>query len=180
VQVDIMDGKFAKNVSVSLKELRKIKIKYNLEIHLMVLNPERYFQDCKALGAKRVIWHMEAAKNPFKVLKEMEKYNFQKGIALNPETSVDKIKQFLSQVNTVLLLGVTPGFQGQTFQPAVLEKIKKLRQFSKKIKIGVDGGVNISNIGKIVKTGADILVVGSYLFEAKDIRKNFQLLKKKI
>lgn len=177
LQIDVMDGKFVPNKSLSLLTLRKVKIPLTAEVHLMVENPEKYFEDCEKLGAKRVIWHLEGTKNPGKVLGEMAKYSFQKGIALNPATPVEKLKPYLLRVNVVLLLGVTPGFQSQKFQPRILKKIGQLKKISKKIKIGVDGGVNVSNIRKIAKAGADYFVVGSYLVKAKNIKKNFQLLK---
>lgn len=180
LQIDIMDGEFVKNFSVKLEDLKKIKLPKNLEIHLMVRQPEKYFTDCQKLKAKRVIWHIESTRNPDKVLREMEKYNFQKGIALNPKTPVEKIRRYLRNLDLVLLLGVTPGFQGQKFQFVVLKKIKELRKISKKIKIGVDGGVNITNIREIARAGADFLVVGNYLFGAKNLKKNFRLLKREL
>ena len=187
LQVDIMDGKFVNNTSIKLTDLEKIKIPFNLEIHLMVFNPEKYFQNCQKLKAKRVIFHFEAVKNPSKILKEMEKYSFEKGIAINPDTEVEKIKPYLKNFDLVLLLGVKPGFQGQKFNPIVLKKIKQLKpphqKFgvgAKKIKIGVDGGVKLSNIGKIAQAGADNLVVGSYLLQSKNINLTFKRLKNKI
>ncbi|MGB9598736.1 MAG: ribulose-phosphate 3-epimerase, partial [Minisyncoccales bacterium] len=141
VQIDIMDGKFVKNVSISLADLKKIKIPLNLEVHLMVLNPEKYFRDCQNLKAKRVIFHYEATKNPKRVFEIMKKYDFSPGLAINPSTSVEKIKKFLEKLDLVLLLAVNPGFQGQKFNPIVLTKIKELKKLSKKIKIGVDGGI---------------------------------------
>lgn len=180
VQVDIMDGKFVPNKSVSLRELEKIKMPRHLEIHLMVLKPEKYFVDCQKLKAERVIWHFEAAKNLSQVLEAAARYSFQKGIALNPKTEIEKIKPYLKWLNLVLILGVNPGFPGQRFQPQVLKKIRELRKFAKRVKIGVDGGVNSGNAKKIAKAGADNLVVGSYLVKAKDIKKNFEILKKKL
>lgn len=176
LQIDIMDGKFVKNISVSLADLKKIKIPFNLEIHLMVLNPEKYFKECQALKAKRVIFHLEAAKDPLSVLKEMKKYSFERGMALNPETPIEKIKPYLKYLDLVLLLGVTPGFQGQKFNPIVFKKIKQLSKIGKKIKIGVDGGIKFSNIKKIAMTRVDNLVVGSYLFQSKNISRAFKEL----
>lgn len=177
LQIDVMDGKFVRNKSVSLRDLSKIKIPLKIEVHLMVENPENYFADCQKLGVKRVIWHVEGTVYPKKVLRQAAKYKFQKGMALNPQTPVNKIKPYFKQIDTVLLLGVTPGWQSQKFQPRILKKIIQLRKISKKIKIGVDGGVNASNIKKIVKAGADNLVVGSYLVKAKNTREKFRLLK---
>lgn len=178
LQVDVMDGKFVRNKSVSLRNLRKIKIPLKTEVHLMVQNPEKYFADCQKIKTKRVIWHIEGSKNPAKTFREMEKYKFEKGLALNPSTPVNKIKPYLKLLDAVLLLGVTPGWQGQKFQPKILKKIAEIKKTSKKVGIGVDGGVNSSNIQEIAKAGADNLVVGSYLVGAENARKNFQLLQK--
>ncbi len=180
VHIDIMDGKFVKNVSVSLHDLKKIKIPFHLELHLMVLEPQTYFLDCQKLKSKRVIWHLEAAENPLQILKEMKKYNFQKGMALNPGTSIENIKPCLAHLGLVLLLAGNPGFQGQKFNPIVLKKVKDLRKISRQIKIGVDIGVNLSNIQKIARTGTDNLVVGSSLFQSKNIRKTLELLKAEV
>lgn len=180
VQIDIMDGKFVENTSVSLRDLEKIKIPFNLELHLMVFNPEKYFKNCQKLKAKRVIWHWESAKNQGRVFRAAAKYNFQKAVALNPKTGVEKIKPYLNRLDLVLLLGVTPGFQGQSFQSLVFKKIKKLREFSKRIKIGVDGGVNLFNVKKIADAKVSNIVVGSYLFTAKNLQKNFEILRKRI
>lgn len=176
LHIDVMDGKFVRNKSLSLLLLRKIRIPFKIEVHLMVENPEKYFAECERLGAKRVVWHLESAKNPQKTLNEAAKYKFQKGMALNPQTSVNKIKFYLKQIDMVLLLGVSPGWQNQKFKPLILKKIIHLRKILKKIKIGVDGGVAASNVKKIAEARADNLVVGSYLVGAKNIRENFHLL----
>lgn len=174
VQIDIMDGKFTDNVSIQIEDLGRIHPKFNLEIHLMVQNPEKYFQKCQKAKAKRVIFHLEAVQNLERILKEARKFDFQIGIALNPETAIKKIKNYLNQIDLALLLTVHPGAQGQKFIPQVLDKIKELREISSKIKIGVDGGLNLFNIKKAAETGADYLVVGSGLWETKNIKKSLQ------
>lgn len=179
VHIDIVDGKFAKNVSIGLDDLKKIKFPKNLEIHLMVLNPEKYFQKCKEIGAKRVFFHVEAVDNPLGILKKMKNLSLKKGLALNPKTKIEKIKPYLKFIDALLILGVKPGFQGQKFNQKVLPKIKKLKKISK-IKVGLDGGVNDKNIKKILKTEADFLVVGSFLFKRKSLKTAVNILLKKI
>ena len=166
-QIDLMDGKFVNNASVSLKDLSRIKTKIKLEAHLMVLRPEKLFPDCQKAKIKRVIFHFEAVKNLNEILRTTKKYNFQIGIALNPETAVSKIKPYLDKVNYILLLSVHPGFSSQKFIPLVLKKIKDLKKIAPQIKIGVDGGINAENVKQIAATGADYLMAASAVFSAR-------------
>ncbi|MBI2459734.1 MAG: ribulose-phosphate 3-epimerase [Parcubacteria group bacterium] len=177
VQVDIMDGQFVKNNSIALADLKKIKIPVNLEIHLMVKKPAKYLKTCQELNIKRLFFHLEAVKNPLKILKKLKQYAFAKGLALNPETPVKKVKPYMKYLDSVLLLGVRPGFQGQAFNKIVLKKIKDLKKTSKKINIAVDGGIKLSNAKQIIKAGADSLVIGSYLFQSGDLAATFKNLK---
>ena len=168
VQIDIMDGKFVSNTSVNLFELGEASQFFNLEIHLMVVNPEKYFEDCAAMGAKRVIFHLEGTKDPNRVVREMMKHPFQRGIAINPSTLARELKPYLSTVDSALVLSVTPGFQGQEFLPLALEKINEIKLFSRDIQVGVDGGINESNIREAFQAGADYVAVGSGIWQAED------------
>ena len=187
-QIDLMDGKFVNNTSISLKDLSRIKTKLNLEAHLMVLRPEKLFSDCQKAKIKRVIFHFEAVNNLDEILRTAEKYNFQIGVALNPETSVSKIKPFLNNnldegalsVCYILLLSVHPGFSSQKFIPPVLKKIKDLKKISPQIKIGVDGGINQENIKKVAAAGADYLMAGSAVFKNGEVRSNIKKLQSAI
>lgn len=182
VQVDIADGKFVNNVSIKLEDIAKSDIvkNFSLEIHLMVLNPERYFKDCRKINTKRVAFHFEAVDNLKDVLSEAEKFSFQKSLALNPKTSITKVKPYLAKLDVVVLMSVAPGFQGQKFMRQILDKIKKLKKMKPEVKIEVDGGINLSNIKKISDSGADYLVVGSSLFKSGNIKETFKKLKEKI
>jgi ribulose-phosphate 3-epimerase len=166
VQIDIMDGKFVPNTSVSLFELGEASQFFNLEIHLMVEHPEKYFEDCKEIGAKRVIIHREALSDPAKVLEEMEKYPFQRAMAINPETSTATLKPYIEKLDAALIMSVHPGFQQQEFIREVLEKIPEVRKLKTDILIGLDGGINESNIQEVFKAGADYVGVGSAVMKA--------------
>jgi len=172
IQIDIADGKFVNNVSIRLEDLSKTKLAagFNLEAHLMVLAPEKYFSACQKANVKRVVFHLEAAKKLNDILDKAKKFDFLIGIALNPQTPIAKIKPYLKQIDLVLLLAVQPGFQGQKFLPSVLAKIKNLRKIAPETKIEIDGGVNPGNIKKIAEAGADYIVVGSYLFRNKKVK----------
>ena len=168
VHIDIMDGKFVPNTSLSLSELGEASEFFNLEIHLMVQDPEKYFKDWQGIGAKRVIFHWEATDNPEKVLQEMGAYPFYKSMALNSETSVSKLAPYIDKINSVLLLSVIPGFQAQEFISSVLEKTPEVRVLSSEVLIGLDGGINKTNIKEIFEAGADYVGVGSAIMKAEN------------
>lgn len=177
VQIDIMDGRFVDNVSCEIKNIPKnITKSFHLEIHLMVLNPWQYFQGCQEIGAEKVFFHEEAVEDLKIALEEAKKFNFKIGIAINPATPVEKIKPYLNEINYALLLGVNPGFQNQKFMPVVLNKIKELKNIATKIIIEVDGGINLETGRQCVESGADALVVGSYIFNSD----NYQATIKKL
>ena len=176
-QIDLMDGKFVNNTSISLKDLSRTKTKLNLEVHLMVLRPEKFFQDCQKIKIKRVIFHLEAVKKINEILRTAEKYNFQIGIALNPETAVNKVKPYLNKISYILLLSVHPGFSSQKFIPSVLNKIKALKKIAPEIKIGVDGGINTENIKQVAAAGADYIMAASAIFKNGQVDSNIKKLK---
>ena len=180
IQIDIIDGNFINNKTIGLKDLKKIKLlkNFKLEAHLMVKNPEKYFEDCQKLGIKRVIFHIEAVKNLKEILETANKFKFEIGVALNPKTNIEKIKPYLNRLNLILLMGVNPGFQGQKFIPSVLNKIKTIKKVAPKIKIEVDGGINENNIKKVAYAGADYLIIGSSLWKSENIKKQLSKLKK--
>lgn len=168
VHIDIMDGKFVPNTSVSLFELGEASQFFHIEIHLMVENPEKYLEDCKAVGAKRVIFHIEAIGNPAMVLQKMGGYEFQRAIAINPLTPVSKIAPYLEKLDAVLVMSVNPGFQGQEFISDVLKKIPEVRQLKQDILIGLDGGVNAENIKSALEAGVDYVCAGSVVMKSSD------------
>lgn len=176
VHIDVMDGKFVPNSSVNLFELGEASQFFNLEIHLMVVDPKKYFEDCKGIGAKRVIFHLEGTNDREAVLEKMEKYPFQRGIALNPATAVDDVAPYIGRIHSVLLMSVTPGFQGQEFIPEVLYKIKEVRKLSPDILIGLDGGVKETNVNIVFDGGADYALVGSAITQADDPADAFRRL----
>ena len=168
VQIDIMDGKFVDNTSVNLFELGEACEYFSLEIHLMVENPEKYFEDCKAIGAKRVIFHLEATEDVSKVLESMEKYPFQRAIAINPPTPVSQLAPYVGKLDAVLVMSVNPGFQQQSFIPDVLPKVAEIHKLKEGIIVGLDGGINESNIKQAFEAGADYVGVGSAVMKAED------------
>lgn len=181
VQIDIMDGNFVDNTSCEVKDLPQDLIKsFNLEIHLMVQEPVQYFQECEDAEAKKVFFHAEAVENINNVLRKAAKFSFETGLALNPDTPLNRVKNYLNEINSVLLLGVNPGFQGQQFIPEILEKVKDLKKINPNFKVEVDGGINISNIKEISQANPDYLVIGSGLWSSENIKKRFKELQSQI
>ena len=168
VHIDIMDGTFVPAVSINLVELKEANQLFNLEIHLMVKEPEKYFEDCDAIGAKRVYFHLTGTKDPAAVLLSMKQYQFERGIAINPETTIDQLAPYARNIDSVLLLSIVPGAQGNTFIPEVAKKILEIKTLNEKILIGMDGGIGKANIQDIFTKGADYVVLGSAVWKAKD------------
>ncbi|MCH8986829.1 ribulose-phosphate 3-epimerase [Patescibacteria group bacterium] len=158
VHIDIMDGKFVPNTSVNLFELGEAAQRFNLEIHLMVQEPEKYFEDCAAISAKRVICHWEVKPNL------LGEHPFQKGIALNPET---ELPAFEAEPSSILLMSVHPGFQGQEFVSSVLEKAKQVREKFPEMLVGMDGALGEKNIKQAFDAGINYAVVGSNIVKAE-------------
>lgn len=155
-QIDICDSYFVKN-----KTYYNLSANLNFELHLMVANPEKYIKANNKI--KRIIFHLEAVENPEKIIAQIKQNNFQVGIAINPETEIIKIKKYLNKIDLVLLMSVHPGFSGQKFLTSTINKIKKLRQLDKKIKLEIDGGINYKIAKKLSKLPVDILAIGSNL-----------------
>ena len=169
IQIDIMDGVFVDNMSINISDLKDLDIKANLEVHLMVSDPESYLDDCRAIGVKRVIFHLESVDNCLDMISRVHQKGFEVGIALSPETDLERIKEYLPQINVVLIMGVKPGFGGQTFIHPTLDRIRKLRAMDINKKIEVDGGVTRENIYELKEAGANYFVVGSALYRDGEV-----------
>lgn len=174
IQIDIMDGELVPNVSVGLVEFHKLVTKSQLEIHLMVKNPIAYIDTFASIGAFRAIFHIECDDDVIEVIDKIKQANMEPGIALNPPTPVEKIQPFMNLVDIVLVMGVNPGFQGQSFIPETLSKVQAIKKLKPEIIIEVDGGVNPETGIDLVKAGVDILNVGSYLFKGDSVENNWK------
>jgi ribulose-phosphate 3-epimerase len=173
IQIDIMDGKLVPNVSIGVEEVRQVKSKSKLEMHLMVKNPMAYIKPFASIGAFRAIFHIESDDNALDVIDEIRQSNMEPGIALNPPTPIEKIQPFLNLVDIVLVMGVNPGFQGQKFIPETLSKVQAIKKI-KPVIIEVDGGVNPETGPDLIKAGVDVLNVGSYLFKGDSAENNWE------
>ena len=181
IHIDIMDGKFVDNKTWTISEITKItkNSTFPLDVHLMVNNPSKYIEDYAMLNTNDIIFHYEAVKDVNSMIDEIKNYGLKVGIAINPDTDVEKIFPYLDKIDLVLVMSVYPGKSGQSFIEESLDKIRKLKQEiqEKNLKtlISVDGGIN-DETGKLCKeAGVDILVSASYIH--KDIKNNIDILK---
>jgi ribulose-phosphate 3-epimerase len=185
IHIDVMDGHFVPNLTIGptiIKSLRKYT-KLPFDVHLMISPVHKYIEDYANAGANIITIHPEATDNLKDSINHIKKLNKKAGVSLNPNTKINVIKEFLSEIDLVLVMSVHPGFGGQKFISDSLDKIKEL----KKIKdienfnydIEVDGGINFDNSKLVIKAGANILVSGTTIFKNNnsDIKKNIDALK---
>ncbi|MDO8474317.1 MAG: orotidine 5'-phosphate decarboxylase / HUMPS family protein [bacterium] len=168
MHIDIMDGTLVPGRTMNLFELGEASKFFNLEIHLMVEDPFKYFEDCAGLGAKRVIFHQEAIRAKEPMLSALDSHEFQKGIALNKVTSPELISSYGKKISSILLMGIEPGAQGRPFDSVVLARVKKMKEMYPSVLCGVDGGIGKDNIQSVFGIGADYAVVGSEIMQAED------------
>ena len=176
VQIDLMDGRFVPSRSITREQLIGLPDKLKWEAHLMVKDPEEYIADLKQGGASKVIFHHEATTSPPKVISRARELEIDIGLAINPETPVSAIALYMNQVDSILLLTVTPGFYGSKFIPEVMDKVAGLRAVKSEIEIGVDGGVKENNIREIANAGVDYICVGSAVFLQPDPAESYRHL----
>ncbi|MFQ6008816.1 MAG: ribulose-phosphate 3-epimerase [Candidatus Zixiibacteriota bacterium] len=172
--LDIMDGHFVPNISFGpdiVRTIDKLTDKF-LDVHLMLTEPEKYFDAFCAAGADSITFHIEIHPQPTKFVKQIREGNIKAGISLNPDTPVEKVLPYVELFDFLLVMSVFPGFGGQGFIESVIPKIATVREFidthSLHTQIQVDGGVDDSNSARIVKAGADILVMGTGFFGSAD------------
>ncbi len=182
--IDIMDGQFVKGVSVSLSNLNFLKEEKGktFEIHLMCNNPTSYLETCKEFNVNKVLFHYEAEfqQSITKSIREIKKENFEPVLSINPQTRSGVLLPYLNLLDTVMLMSVVPGKQGQEFIEKTYEKIKRIREVNSKILIQIDGGVKVEEIKKLSSCGANFFCVGSFLNLSENPKENFKILKSKL
>jgi len=181
--LDVMDGRFVPNISFGFPVIEHIRkaTKKTCDVHLMILEPERYAENFKAAGADILTVHFETCPHLHRNIQQIKSLGMQAGVALNPSTPVFMLQDILADVDMVLIMSVNPGFGGQKFIPNTLNKIRELRKMiddnKLNVKIEVDGGVTLENAKAIVDAGADILVAGNTVFKSQDPRQTIAQLK---
>jgi ribulose-phosphate 3-epimerase len=181
--LDVMDGVFVPNISFGfpiIEKIRKATTKV-LDVHLMIVDPERYLERFKKAGADIISIHMEACKDPLQALKTIRSLGAKAGIVINPGTPVNVLSPVIGEADMVLLMSVNPGFGGQSFRQGTLEKIAALKQMilslNPGVMIEVDGGIDLLNAPALVHSGVDILVAGNTVFASADPLQTIHRLK---
>lgn len=183
LHMDIMDGVFVPNISFGFPVLEAVaKIcKKPLDVHYMIVQPERYIDRTAALGAMMMNVHYEACTHLHRTVQEIHNAGMKAGVTLNPATPVCVLEDIIGDVEMVLLMSVNPGFGGQQFIENTIQKVKRLRRMidecGAKTLIQIDGGVQGETAPRLVAAGADVLVSGSYVFKAKDPIETIRQLK---
>ena len=180
LHLDVMDGHFVPNLTFGpfiIKQIREVT-NLHLETHLMITEPNRYFDDYIKAGSDTLIFHSEASDTIKDDLKYIQSQNIKSGLAINPDTDIKVLTQHLDYLDYILIMSVFPGFGGQSFIESTLGKMKSLSKIcrEKSILIGVDGGVNLSTIDRVYDHGADVTIVGSGLFKADNIQMRYNEL----
>lgn len=181
--LDVMDGRFVPNISFGLPVIEQIRTatKKVCDVHLMILEPEKYAEAFKKAGADVLTVHLEACIHLHRNLQQIRDLGMQAGVALNPHTPVSFLKDVLTEIDVVCLMSVNPGFGGQKFIHHTYEKIKELRRMIDEkgvsIKIEIDGGVTVENAKALIEAGADVLVAGNTVFKSADPMQTIAQLK---
>lgn len=181
--LDVMDGRFVPNISFGLPVISAInkKASKTLDVHLMIVEPEKYIAEFAKAGANYLSVHVEACTHLHRVVQMIHAEGMKAGVAVNPHTPVAALEDIIADIDLVCMMSVNPGFGGQKFIPHTLKKIAQLkemiRQTGSKALIEIDGGVTLENAGEIVKAGADVLVAGNTVFSAPDQKEMIKKLK---
>ena len=185
IHIDVMDGHFVPNLTIGPEVIKKLRplTKKIFDVHLMISPVDNFIKDFADAGADIITFHPEATSDVSKTIKLIKNQNKKVGISLKPKSEIKLIKDYLSEIDLVLIMSVEPGFGGQKFMPEVLEKTKKIKGIidNKKLKteIEIDGGINFENCIQAKKAGASVLVSGSTIFKENkgDLKKNIEILR---
>ncbi|CEK31432.1 ribulose-phosphate 3-epimerase (Pentose-5-phosphate 3-epimerase) (PPE) (R5P3E) [[Clostridium] sordellii] len=175
LHIDVMDGHFVPNITLGAAIVKSLRNDVNMvfDAHLMIENPDNYIKDFADAGCDIIVVHEEACTHLHRTIQNIKSHNVKAGVALNPATPIENIKYVLKDVDMVLIMTVNPGFGGQSFIDGMIDKIKELKlligEQGLEVDIQVDGGIKPSNVDKVVKAGANVIVAGSAIFNSDDI-----------
>ena len=182
--IDIMDGVFVPNISFGMPVLKSINqyATKTLDVHLMIVNPEKYIEKFAELGSDILTIHYEVSKDTLsESLKAIKSNGMKAGVAINPDTDINLLEKYIQEIDLVCVMGVFPGFSGQAFIEATYERCKGVKELINKHKsstlIEIDGGVTLDNAKKLIECGADVLVSGSHVFKAENPKEIISKLK---
>ncbi len=185
IHVDVMDGHFVPNLTIGPPVIKALKKNSQLpfDVHLMIAPVHKYIESYASAGADIITIHPEATNDLLESINKIREFKKKVGVSLNPETKIEIIKEHLDQIDLILIMSVNPGFGGQKFMPEVLNKVKKLDEIRKNLKLNfvieIDGGIDFENSKLAIESGVDILVSGTTIFKNNngDIKKNIDLLR---
>ena len=185
IHVDVMDGHFVPNITIGPEIIKKLRpvTKKTFDVHLMIKPVDKYIQSFAEAGADIITFHPEATPDAEETIKLIKKFDKKVGISLKPKSDISLIEKYLEKIDLILIMSVEPGFAGQKFMPAILPKLKKLKEIitnkNLKIDLEVDGGINFENCKTAIDAGANVLVSGSTIFKQNngDLKKNISLLR---
>ena len=181
--IDVMDGVFVPNISFGFPVIQVInnKAKKPLDVHLMIVDPDRYIEQFKNVGAEYLTVHYEACNHLHRTIQNIKSHGMKAGVSLNPHTPISLLEDIIQDLDLVLLMSVNPGFGGQSYIENTYSKIKQLKEliFRKNsvALIEVDGGVDINNASKLIECGADALVAGSAVFKSENPKETIKILR---
>jgi ribulose-phosphate 3-epimerase len=181
--IDVMDGVFVPNISFGMPVIAAVKkhATKTMDVHLMIVDPDRYITDFKKLGADVLTVHYEACHHLHRTVQAIKQEGMKAGVSLNPHTPVSVLEDIIQDLDLVLLMSVNPGFGGQSFIENTYKKISELKKMIEKsgadVFIEIDGGVNRKNAEKLVSAGANVLVAGSFVFKSEDPKQTISDLK---
>jgi len=180
LHIDVMDGIFVPSISFGMPLIESIRpiTKQFFDVHLMIVEPERYIQEFVDCGADGITFHLEATKDPQKVIDRIHKAGAKAGISIKPGTPLEEVYPYLSKVEMVLIMSVEPGFGGQSFLPEAFGRIRKIREYLDRhqlaARLEVDGGIGKKNVREVMAAGADVFVAGSAVFRKRSIEENIR------
>lgn len=183
IHVDVMDGVFVPNISFGIPVIKAIKkhAKKPLDVHLMIVQPERYVEAFKDAGADSLSVHIEASIHLHRTIQQIKAAGMKAGVAVNPHTGIDQLKDIIADIDLVCLMSVNPGFGGQLFIENTFQKVAELKQLiaerNSKALIEIDGGVNHQNAKPLLDAGANVLVAGNFVFSSTNPKSVIQELK---
>jgi ribulose-phosphate 3-epimerase len=183
LHLDVMDGEFVPNISFGFPVIKTAfqLSKIPLDVHLMIIHPERYIKRLKELGAYMITVHYEACPHLHRTVQQIKEQGVKAGVAINPHTSVEALVDIIKDCDLILNMSVNPGFGGQKFIPQTLNKVRRLKNLIEKSAspalIQVDGGVKLENAKEILNAGVDVLVAGSTVFKSEDPARSIERLK---
>ena len=183
IHIDVMDGLFVPNITIGIPVIKQISqiAKKPLDVHLMIVQPERYIKDFYEAGANIITIHYEACTHLHRTIQQIKSFGIKAGVSINPHTPVSLLKYILNDVYLVLIMSVNPGFGGQSFIDFSYEKVKELdilrKQLNLSFLIEVDGGVDLNNAKELYACGADILVAGYTVFSSQNPLETISLIK---